>query len=56
MLEIRSAKVIVSCPGRNFVTLKIETEDGVYGPRRRYAQRSRARRRELFDRSCHSRA
>src|SRR6188472_1187422 len=31
MLEIRSAKVVVSCPGRNFVTLKIETADGVSG-------------------------
>src|SRR3954452_14018589 len=31
MLEIASAKVVVCCPGRNFVTLKIETEDGVTG-------------------------
>ncbi|MCZ6875513.1 MAG: hypothetical protein O7G88_18635, partial [bacterium] len=31
MLKIRNARVIVSCPGRNFVTLKIETEDGLYG-------------------------
>lgn len=31
MSKIRSAKVIVTCPGRNFVTLKIETEDGRYG-------------------------
>ena len=31
MLKIRSAKVIVTCPGRNFVTLKIETDDGVSG-------------------------
>src|SRR6187549_607401 len=31
MLEIASAKVVVTCPGRNFVTLKIETEDGVSG-------------------------
>jgi mannonate dehydratase len=31
MLKIRSAKVIVTCPGRNFVTLKVETEDGVTG-------------------------
>ena len=28
---IRSARVIVSSPGRNFVTLKIETDQGVYG-------------------------
>ncbi|ESQ83292.1 bifunctional D-altronate/D-mannonate dehydratase [Asticcacaulis sp. AC466] len=28
---IRSARVIVTCPGRNFVTLKIETDQGVYG-------------------------
>ena len=31
MAEIRSARVIVTCPGRNFVTLKIETDAGVYG-------------------------
>ncbi len=30
-MKIVDAKVIVSCPGRNFVTLKIHTEDGVYG-------------------------
>src|SRR6516165_10847929 len=30
-MKIVDAKVIVSCPGRNFVTLKIVTEDGVYG-------------------------
>ncbi len=31
MHKIASAKVIVTCPGRNFVTLKIETADGVVG-------------------------
>src|SRR4028118_2262727 len=31
MAKIRSARVIVTCPGRNFVTLKIETEDGITG-------------------------
>jgi mannonate dehydratase len=31
MLEIKSARVIVTCPGRNFVTLKIETADGLTG-------------------------
>ena len=30
-LIIRAAKVIVTCPGRNFVTLKIITDQGVYG-------------------------
>jgi len=30
-MKIRSAKVIVTCPGRNMVTLKIETDEGVYG-------------------------
>ena len=30
-MRIVSAKVIVCSPGRNFVTLKLETEDGVYG-------------------------
>jgi mannonate dehydratase len=29
--EIVAARVIVTCPGRNFVTLKIETRAGVYG-------------------------
>jgi len=31
VLKIISAKVIVTCPGRNFVTLKIETADGITG-------------------------
>ncbi|MDR6531096.1 mannonate dehydratase [Caulobacter rhizosphaerae] len=31
MPKIIAAKVIVTCPGRNFVTLKIETSDGVHG-------------------------
>lgn len=31
MLKIKSAKVIVTSPGRNFVTLKIETQDGLTG-------------------------
>jgi mannonate dehydratase len=30
-MKIVGAKVIVCCPGRNFVTLKITTEDGIYG-------------------------
>nr|WP_315457319.1 D-mannonate dehydratase ManD [uncultured Sphingorhabdus sp.] len=30
-MKIISARVIVTCPGRNFVTLKIETDQGVYG-------------------------
>lgn len=30
-LRIRSARVIVTSPGRNFVTLKIDTDEGVYG-------------------------
>src|SRR5271154_1526343 len=31
MLKIADARVIVTCPGRNFVTLKIETEEGIHG-------------------------
>ncbi|WP_037516083.1 D-mannonate dehydratase ManD [Sphingomonas sp. PAMC 26621] len=31
MTIITAARVIVTCPGRNFVTLKIETDHGVYG-------------------------
>jgi mannonate dehydratase len=30
-MKITDAKVIVSCPGRNFVTLKIFTDQGIYG-------------------------
>lgn len=30
-MKITAAKVIVTCPGRNFVTLKIMTDQGVYG-------------------------
>ena len=30
-MKIVDVKVIVCCPGRNFVTLKVVTEDGVYG-------------------------
>ncbi len=31
MPKIIAAKTIVTCPGRNFVTLKIVTDEGVYG-------------------------
>jgi L-alanine-DL-glutamate epimerase-like enolase superfamily enzyme len=30
-MKIISAKVIVGCPGRNFVTLKIESDEGLIG-------------------------
>jgi len=30
-MKIRSAKTIVTCPGRNFVTVKLETDEGIYG-------------------------
>ena len=30
-MKITAAKTIVCCPGRNFVTLKIETDDGLVG-------------------------
>ncbi|HLX30987.1 MAG TPA: D-mannonate dehydratase ManD [Casimicrobiaceae bacterium] len=30
-MKITAARVIVTCPGRNFVTLKIETDDGIHG-------------------------
>jgi len=30
-MKITDAKVIVTCPGRNFVTLKIITDEGIYG-------------------------
>lgn len=31
MPKIIDAKVIITCPGRNFVTLKIITDEGIYG-------------------------
>ncbi len=30
-MKITSAEVVVTCPGRNFVSLRLETEDGVVG-------------------------
>lgn len=30
-MKITGARVIVTCPGRNFVTIKIETDDGIHG-------------------------
>lgn len=30
-MKITDAKIIVCCPGRNFVTLKIFTDEGIYG-------------------------
>lgn len=30
-MRITDARVIVCCPGRNFVTLKLTTEEGIYG-------------------------
>ncbi len=30
-MKISNVKVIVTCPGRNFVTVKIETDEGVHG-------------------------
>jgi mannonate dehydratase len=30
-VKISSAEVVVTCPGRNFVSLRLETEDGVVG-------------------------
>ncbi len=30
-MKIIEAKVIITCPGRNFVTLKIITDEGIYG-------------------------
>ena len=30
-MKITAARVIVTCPGRNFVTLKIETDEGITG-------------------------
>ncbi|MEC8253973.1 MAG: bifunctional D-altronate/D-mannonate dehydratase, partial [SAR324 cluster bacterium] len=30
-MKITEARVIVTCPGRNFVTLKIVTDEGIYG-------------------------
>ena len=30
-MKILNARTIVTCPGRNFVTVKLETDEGVYG-------------------------
>ena len=30
-MKITEARVIVTSPGRNFVTLKIVTDEGIYG-------------------------
>ena len=30
-MKIKDAKVFVCSPGRNFVTLKIHTDEGIYG-------------------------
>jgi len=30
-MKIRNARVLMTCPGRNFTTLKIETDEGIYG-------------------------
>ncbi len=30
-MKIKEAKVIITCPGRNFVTLKIITDEGIHG-------------------------
>ena len=30
-MKITEARVIVTCPGRNLVTLKIVTDEGLYG-------------------------
>src|ERR1700704_813518 len=30
-MKITNCRIIVCCPGRNFVTLKIETDEGVHG-------------------------
>ena len=30
-MKVRDAKVLICCPGRNFVTLKITTDEGIYG-------------------------
>ena len=30
-MKIVKARTIVTCPGRNFVTVKLETDEGVYG-------------------------
>ena len=53
ILPIKAARVIVTCPGRNFVTLKIETADGSYRPRGCHLEWPRARGGELSRRSRH---
>ena len=44
-MKIVAADVLITAPGRNYVTLKVTTDDGLVGLGRRHPQRSRARRR-----------
>lgn len=30
-MKIKDAKILITCPGRNFITLKIITDEGIYG-------------------------
>ena len=48
-MRITDAKVIVCSPGRNFVTLKITTEDGMSQNMLRWAMKRFARRAEFQD-------
>ena len=50
-MKITDARVIVTCPGRNFVTLKIIDRRGRHRGRGRHPERPRAGRGELSARS-----
>ena len=30
-MKIKDIKILVTCPGRNFVTVKVVTDEGIYG-------------------------
>ncbi len=53
-MKITKASVIVCSPGRNFVTLKIETDEGIYGLGDATLNGREARRRRLSRRTCRS--
>ena len=53
MARIVEARIVTTCPGRNFVTLKIETDGRRDRPRRRHAERPRTGGGELSRRPRH---
>ena len=53
-MKITNARVIVCCPGRNFVTLKIETDEGLTGIGDATLNGRELAVAAYLDRACHS--